>query len=158
MSGLIVRPLEDAQAIAAILDSYGTGRFMVMRGIVYEADALHAVVAERDGTVVGVAPYSLAGNIAFVAVADLFIRDEEVARALLGAVEAFCRRAGRPFLRAITSNDAIELIGLMQQLGYRIVAIWPNGMNLVRELKPSIPAVAANGVPIVDEIELEITL
>lgn len=158
MSGLVVRPIDDPQAVGELINRAGNGAFLVIRGIVYEARSLRAVVAERDGEVVGYAPYSLAGNIAFVTVMGNFFADEEVTRALIGAVEALCRRAGRPFLRAVTSNDAIELLGLLQQLGYRIVAIWPNAMNLVRELKPRLPAVAVNGVPILDEIELEIAL
>jgi ribosomal protein S18 acetylase RimI-like enzyme len=158
VSGLVVRPIDDPEAVAKLIDRAGNGAFLVIRGIVYEAHALRAVVAERDGEVVGYAPYSLAGHIAFVCVMSNFFEDEEVTRALIGAVEALCRRAGRGFLRAVTSNDAIELLGLLQQLGYRIVAIWPNAMDLVRELKPRLPAIAANGVPIRDEIELEIAL
>lgn len=153
-----MREVDDEAGVAALLDRAGNGSFLMMRGIVYEPAALRAVVAERDGALAGFAPYSLSGNIAFVAVMNNAFGDEDVARALLGTVEALSRRAGRSFLRAITSNDSIELFGIMQQLGYRIVAIWPNAMNLVREVKPRLPAVAENGIPIVDEIELEIAL
>jgi hypothetical protein len=153
-----MRQIDDADGVAALLDRADNGAFLVMRGIVYEPPSLRAVVAERDGAVAGFAPYCITGNIAFVAAMNNTFGDEEITRALLASVEALCRRAGRSFLRAITSNDSIELLGTMQQLGYRIVAIWPDAMRLVRELKPRLPAVAANGVPIVDEIELEIAL
>jgi hypothetical protein len=45
-----------------------------------------------------------------------------------------------------------------QRRGFRIVAVHPGAAAAARRLKPTIPELGEHGIPIRDEIELELTL
>jgi N-acetylglutamate synthase-like GNAT family acetyltransferase len=70
--------------------------------------------------------------------------------------EARIRGCRRLFL--ITTNDNLNALGFYQKRGFEIVAIYRGAVNESRKRKPSIPQVGMNGIPLRDEIELEIKL
>jgi hypothetical protein len=45
-----------------------------------------------------------------------------------------------------------------QKAGFRIVAVHRDAVALARRIKPEIPIMGENGIPIRDEIELELML
>lgn len=58
----------------------------------------------------------------------------------------------------ITTNDNVGALVFYQKAGFRLVAVYPDAVNQARKLKPQIPLVAENGIPIRDEIELALDL
>ena len=75
---------------------------------------------------------------------------EEVIRE---AKEKNCRRV---FL--ITTNDNLHALGFYQRRRFELVAIRRGAMNDSRKIKPSIPLIGMNNIPLRDEIELEILI
>ncbi|TCP29208.1 hypothetical protein EV207_1117 [Scopulibacillus darangshiensis] len=61
-------------------------------------------------------------------------------------------------MKLITTNINLHALGFYQKRGYRIVKIIQNAVPKAREIKPGIPLVAENGIPICDEILLKNTL
>lgn len=57
--------------------------------------------------------------------------------------------------RLITTNDNTAALGFYQRVGFGVAAIHRDAVTAVRRLKPEIPLLGENGVPITDEIELE---
>ena len=66
---------------------------------------------------------------------------------------AGCRRVW-----LITTNDNLRALRFYQRRGFRLVAVHPNALARSRELKPSIPEIGLDGIPLRDELELELTL
>jgi hypothetical protein len=58
----------------------------------------------------------------------------------------------------ITTNDNLHAIGFYQKRGFQMAAIHRGAVNEARKLKPSIPMIGAHGIPMRDEIELEMVL
>jgi GNAT superfamily N-acetyltransferase len=69
------------------------------------------------------------------------------------AKEMNCRRI---FL--ITTNDNLHALGFYQCRGFELVTIHRGAVNESRKIKPSIPLIGMNNIPLRDEIELEIVL
>ena len=69
------------------------------------------------------------------------------------AREKKCRRV---FL--ITTNDNLHALGFYQHRGFELVAIHRGAINESRKVKPSIPLIGENNIPLRDEIELEILI
>jgi len=69
------------------------------------------------------------------------------------AMNAECRR-----LWLITTNDNLRALGFYQKRGMTLVAVYRNAMEAARRLKPQIPMIGQNGIPLKDEIELEMVL
>ena len=68
------------------------------------------------------------------------------------------REAGCGRVWLITTNDNLRALRFYQRRGFRLVAVHPDALERSRELKPSIPEIGLDGIPLRDELELELTL
>lgn len=55
----------------------------------------------------------------------------------------------------ITTNDNTQAVKFYQSLGFTLVAVHKDAITESRKLKPEIPLVGIDEIPITDEIELE---
>lgn len=78
--------------------------------------------------------------------------------ALIEAVKLIARAAGCTRLWLITTNDNIQAIRWYQKRGFNFAAIYINALEESRKLKPEIPLIGAEGLPLRDEIEFEIAI
>ena len=58
----------------------------------------------------------------------------------------------------ITTNDNIQAIRFYQRCGFDMAHLYHNALNLSRKLKPEIPFIGANGIPLMHEIEFVMDL
>lgn len=70
--------------------------------------------------------------------------------------EARTRKCRRVFL--ITTNDNLYALGFYQRRDFELVTIHRNALEETRKLKPTIPIIGQNHIPLRDEIELEMAL
>lgn len=70
--------------------------------------------------------------------------------------EAKDRNCRRVFL--VTTNDNLQALGFYQRHGFSLVAVHRGAVNESRKLKPSIPLIGGNNIPLRDEIELEMVI
>ncbi len=68
-----------------------------------------------------------------------------------GARAAGCRRVW-----LVTSNDNLPALKFYQRRGYELVAVHRRAIDAARALKPEIAPTGLYGLPVRDEIELEI--
>ena len=68
-------------------------------------------------------------------------------------LEAQCRRVW-----LVTTNDNMDALRFYQLKGFMLSALHLNAVQQSRKLKPEIPVTGQDGIPIRDEIELEIPL
>ncbi len=78
-----------------------------------------------------------------------------VGSALIQAVKVVAVEAGCKRLWLITTNDNIKALQFYQRRGFRMVKIHLDAVNESRKIKPEIPMIAENGIPLQDEIEFE---
>jgi hypothetical protein len=78
--------------------------------------------------------------------------------ALLQAVCDAARKACCNRLWLITTNDNVDALRFYQRFGFSLVALHRDAVRESRRLKPSIPETGKDGIPIRDEIELEMQL
>ena len=160
MQRIQVRPLResDSDRTAKFLrDRWGSTR-IVSRGRVYEADELPGLVATREGKPVGLLTYTMERDECEIVTIDSTTAGTGIGSALIEAVRdiavsAECRR-----LWLITTNDNLEALRFYQKKGFVLVVVHCNALEHSRKLKPEIPLVGKDGIPLRDEIELEILL
>ena len=58
----------------------------------------------------------------------------------------------------VTENSNLHALGFYQKQGFILKKIYPNSFDQLRKLKPQIPKISENGIPIRDEIQLEMIL
>jgi ribosomal protein S18 acetylase RimI-like enzyme len=75
---------------------------------------------------------------------------------LIEAAAEVAASRGCDRLWLITTNDNVDALRFYQRRGFRLVGLHPGAVDRSRrELKPQIPELAKNGIPIRDELDLE---
>jgi GNAT superfamily N-acetyltransferase len=132
--------------------------FMVVRGVVFRVDHLQAIIAVDNDTWIGVAAFYLEPAYCEILSLDSLQPGRGVGTALVRFVEKEARQAGCSTLRLVTTNDNTRALRFYQKLGFELTALRPHAVDVSRRLKPSIPETGDDGIPIRDEIELQINL
>jgi ribosomal protein S18 acetylase RimI-like enzyme len=125
-------------------------------GGVVDASTLPGWLAERDGEVVGLLTYLAADDLVDIVTINAFAGGG-VGTALVEAlVEDVRGSAAR--IRVTTTNDNTRALRFYQRAGFRLTALRPGAVAAARLRKPEIPETGADGIPIRDEIELEMEI
>lgn len=127
---------------------------MITRGQAHECSVLPAYVAWHGAQRVGLLTYHIAGHACEVVSLDSLVERRGVGSALLAAVEDAARTAGCTRVWLITTNDNLPALGFYQRRGYRLAALYPGAVDAARALKPQIPVLGMDNIPLHDEIEL----
>jgi len=155
-----LRPLADSDRpwLRQFLREHWGEEIMVDRGRVYRPAEQTGFLAEAEGAVVGVILYQIASGQCEIMVLESLRPEQGIGVALMNAVFDAARGYHCRRVWLITTNDNIQALKFYQKRGLRLIAVYPNAVDEARLLKPSIPLVAENGVPIRDELELELIL
>ncbi len=131
---------------------------VVSRGRIYSADQLPGFIAHSSGAPVGLITYHLTGDDCEIVTINSVVPASGIGSALIARVRQMALVAGCRRLWLITTNDNLPALGFYQKKGFRITAVYPNAIETSRRLKPAIPRIGMAGIPIRDEIELEMQL
>jgi GNAT superfamily N-acetyltransferase len=77
---------------------------------------------------------------------------------LVRALVEQLRTLGVSALRVTTTNDNLAALHFYQRRGFRLIRLRPGAVDRARLRKPTIPQVASSGLPIRDELELELRI
>jgi GNAT superfamily N-acetyltransferase len=158
MSGIRVRPAEpgDRAELAALHEREWGGPYVVVHDARYDLRELPTLVAvDGVGGLAGALVHRLGGDGLEVVSLAAARPGRGVGSALLAAAEAVAVAAGAVRLWLVTTNDNLTALRFYQRRGLRIVAVDPGAVDRARELKPTIPRIGADGIPLHDELRLE---
>ncbi len=161
MASLRIVPLDNAfraWTVNVLCSTWGSEK-VVSRGHVYDCLQLPGFAALTEaGEPVGLAHYRLEGDSCELVTLVSVVEGKGAGSALIAAVREEADRAGCHRLWLITSNDNLHALGFYQKRGFVLVAVHRNAMTVSRRLKPEIPLIGNDGIPLRDEIELEMNL
>jgi ribosomal protein S18 acetylase RimI-like enzyme len=152
-----VRPRrdEDDEYVRRSLAELLAGTSAARRGALIDALPLPGLIAEVDGSPVGLLTYDPAGADWEVVTIGSTRPGIGAGGALLDAVRARAAAAGARRVWLITTNDNTGALRFYQRRGFDLVALYRDAVTRSRrDLKPAIPA-TADGIPIRHELELE---
>ena len=129
----------------------------------YQADQLPGFVAideQTGGAPIGLVTYCIQDGGYLGEIVTLSSRRENngIGAALLDAAVRALREAGcvRAFL--CTTNDNLRALGFYQKRGWKLAMLHKGLVEEARKRKAVIPAIGMHGIPINDELELEMWL
>jgi GNAT superfamily N-acetyltransferase len=157
MTTITVRPIHDADKtwINRILTDRWGSTTIVTRGVFHAANELSGFIAIEGSDPVGLLTYRFDAGACEIVSLDSLSDGRGIGSSLLKSVEqtAIEKRCNRIWL--ITTNDNFHALRFYQHRGYVLVAVHRGAIERSRQLKPQIPIVGNNGIPLRDEIELE---
>ena len=146
---------EDREWAAALLKERWDGPLVERLGELVDASLLPGFVARQGAERAGLLTYEENEGGLEVVTLDSLSEGRGIGSALMLVAEHRARELGQRRAFLLTSNDNLKALGFCQRRGYRLVAVHRDAMVRARALKPGIPMVGLEGIPLWDEIELE---
>jgi len=131
---------------------------IVVHETVYHPAELPGFIAEAEGEIAGLLTYHLEGEACEIVTLDAWRTGLGVGTALIETVKQAAGREKCRRLWLVTTNDNLPALRFYQKRGFVIAAVHVNSIEKDRRLKPEIPLTGMDGIPIRDEIELEMML
>lgn len=155
-----LRPLVEADRSWVrqwMVDHWGAELMIVHGEQLYPAE-FPGFVAETYTDAVGLVTYTLRGDECEILSLDSLVEGQGIGSALIEAVRKVASENGARRLWLITTNDNLNALRFYQKRGFELVKIHRHAVDESRKLKLSIPLLGEFGIPIRDEIELEMLL
>ena len=149
---------EDLPAIMAAAEALWGSTTIVVHGDLYDLRDLPGFKAVLAGQFSGFLHYEIREGLCEVLSLASTVEGLGVGSALLKHLESFILKKGFDLIQLTTTNDNLHALGFYQRRGYTIKAVFPGQIEASRKLKPSIPMIGDNQIPIRDEILLEKSL
>ena len=144
-----------AWACSLIASRWGSTT-IITRGQAHAAETLPGLVALADGAPSGLLTYRMTDSACEIVSLDSLVENMGVGTALLRALRDLVRAQGARRVWLITTNDNMRALRFYQKRGFRLAALHADAIKRSRRLKPEIPATGIDGIPIRDELELEL--
>lgn len=116
---------------------------------------LDGFLLQEENTVIGLVTYTFFGDICEIVSLDSKRENIGIGSALLKEIEKIAIDNNCKKMRLITTNDNMRALQFYQKRGYCLTKLYPNAMEEVRKVKPNVPELGDNDIPLRDEIELE---
>ncbi|HEU4964275.1 MAG TPA: GNAT family N-acetyltransferase [Bacilli bacterium] len=157
VSAVRVEAIDDSKRAAVrafLIEHWGSPQMVYSQGV-HHCDELPGFVAYDGDELIGLVTYAVQETSYEVVSLDSLREGHGIGTRLMEAVEKAAREAGVSCVRLITTNDNLNALRFYQKRGYVLVKIYPNAVAKARRIKPQIPLIGSDGIPIRDEIELE---
>lgn len=151
-------PAEDRGWMTEFFIQHWGSQQMVYSQGVHECDQLPAVAAYVDGQLGGLITYQIKQDECEIVSLDSLLEGRGIGTALVQDVVHIAKENGCRRVWLITTNDNLNALRFYQKRKFEFVAVYRNAVEKARKIKPEIPLIGDEGIPIRDEIELELLI
>lgn len=131
---------------------------VVVHRTVYKPHELPGFIAADGSSIKGLLTYNTDENGLEIVTLNAFDKSKGIGTSLTNKVKVFAKNEYIKRIWLITTNDNEPAIGFYEKNGFSVCAVHKGAVNCSRKIKPSIPLTGVNGIPIEDEIEMEMFL
>jgi len=159
LSDFCIRPVgsDDGDWVAQFITERWGAEFVVAHYEVFHCRDLPGYFATDGEEKIGLVTYKIIGDDCEIVSLDSLRPCAGIGTGLINAVKAAAIESGCKRLWLVTTNDNMNALRFYQKRGFVLVKINRNAIEFARKLKP-IPLIGAEGIPLRDEIELEMML
>ncbi len=145
----------DAEWVMVFVVEHWGDEIIVIHDQIFTPHTHPGFFAHVDGELAGLITYRLDSDSCEILTLNSQLPGQGVGSALIDAVRQAARSANCRRLWLMTTNDNLNAIGFYQKRGFHIAAVYPGAVDRARLIKPGIPLIGENGIPVRDEIEFE---
>lgn len=146
------------EAVNAFIERNWFTLQMAVHGELIDLSAAGGWYAAEGGEITGLITCRTRGGEMEILSLDSAVENRGVGSALLEKAVSEARRLGCARVFLITTNDNTRALRFYQRRGFDMVRLYRNALEESRRLKPEIPPVGNDGIPLRHEIELEMLL
>jgi ribosomal protein S18 acetylase RimI-like enzyme len=148
----------DLPSLRQFWNDHWDAEFVVAHGTVFHPENVSGFLALDGSDWIGLVTYTFLDTDCEIVSIDSLRENEGIGTALIEKVVEEAKASQCRRVHLITTNDNLRALGFYQKRGFRLSALYPDAVNEARKLKPSIPLIGENNIPLRDEIELEMLL
>lgn len=133
---------------------WGSSKMVISSGV-YDCSELDGfAVLNIEGEIIGLITYIIRDNECEIISLDSVEEGKGIGTSLVQEVENLAVKKNCKILKLITTNDNLYALKFYQKRGFILSRIINNAVEKAREIKPEIPLIGNDGIPIRDEIEM----
>jgi ribosomal protein S18 acetylase RimI-like enzyme len=155
---IIEKTNEDNKELENIVRQNWGSNKIVSKGKLYEIPTLKGILIKNNNEIIGIGLYNITDNECEITLLETFIQNIGTGTKLIEKIMEIAKHNKCKRLWLVTSNDNINALKYYQKRGFLFKNIYINEMEKARKLKPEIPFIGENNIPIRDEIEFEIKI
>lgn len=131
---------------------------MIIRGKEIDMTKTEGFYFSKGEDIIGLITYMVYDNILEITSLDSLQENQGIGSKLVDAVihEAKDRKLQKVVL--ITTNYNINAIRFYQKRGFDMARLFHNALDISRKMKPEIPLIGENSIPLRHEIEFELSI
>jgi len=157
MSDMVITELQESDRAwlrEFWIKHWGSPKMVYSLGIRH-CDQLPGFAAWDGQEVIGLVTYDVHDDEVEIVSLDSLREGTGIGSSLLAKVEERAAQLGSKRVWLITTNDNLHALRFYQKRGYFMTKVYPNAVEKARQIKPEIPLLGNEGIPIRDELELE---
>jgi N-acetylglutamate synthase-like GNAT family acetyltransferase len=159
-SELIIREIStnEIPLIQEFIAQYWGGEPLVIRGKKYYIQSLHGILALSNEKIIGFLMYEIQNQACEIIVFEVFDKFKGIGTQMLDKLKSIAQSKNCKKLCLMTTNDNLDALRFYQRRGFHISGIHLDSVKISREIKPAIGLTGDLGIPLRDEIDLEMPL
>lgn len=128
---------------------------MVIRGKQIDMIQTEGFFLREEESIAGLLTYLIYDNVLEITSLDSLRENQGIGSALVDMAVREAKDRGLQKIVLITTNDNINAIRFYQKRGFDMARLFRSAVDDARKLKPEIPLIGENGIPLHHEIEFE---
>ena len=156
-----VKPIDASlrRLVQPIVNDSWAAPLIVVNGVLWDTRKLPGLAAVfPDGTIAGYLLYAFHDGVCEIMALESLRETIGIGTRLIAHLQSLVIDRGIKKVVVMTTNDNLNAIRFYQKRGFTLRALRPNMVEVSRRLKPGIPSIGNDGIPLRDEIELELDL
>ena len=153
-------PIDDSnrQQINSFISEHWATTEMIIRGTVIDMTKMQGIVTYNHNEIFGLVTYYIKDFVCEITSLDSLSEHKGIGTELVNRVVAAARMSHCKKVIAVTTNDNINAIRFYQKRDFDMARFYHNALEVSRKMKPEIPLIGDNNIPLRHEIEFEFQL
>jgi N-acetylglutamate synthase-like GNAT family acetyltransferase len=156
MNGIKKISRSDREWMKSVFREYWGCEIVVSKGKVHSASEVDGYIVFSENKKVGLITYQVRKQECEIVTLNSFVEGQGFGTSLVAKVKSVAENLKCRRLWLVTTNDNIDALRFWQRRGFSLVYVHRHAIQESRKIKPEIPKIGQYGIPIQDEIEMEI--
>ncbi len=160
MSSVTYRKIapHDKESVRKIIKENWSSDLVVVHNTVFISSNLPGFIAEENGNIIGLITFNIENNNCEIVTLNSMKENCGIGSELINLVKEEAHNNKCSLLWLITTNDNLQTISFYEKRGFTLTEIKKDAVNESRKIKPEIPLVGLNNIPITDEYKFVINI
>lgn len=143
------------ERVTAFIQQHWYTTTMVVRGKAVDMTRVEGYLCQENHAILGLVTFLARGAALEIVSLNSMVGNRGIGGKLVSLVVEEARARGCHKVVLVATNDNINAIRFYQKQGFDMARLHRNALDLSRKLKPEIPLIGENGIPMRHEIEFE---